>query len=154
MHRDVSELELTPARSRRWEARARYRWQEGQNRGAVHETRGSTQAGDGATRGGSIAAPHWEVPVRRHARRIRPKRPFIAAPDQVRITRDLDGANIEYAEESVSGVHLVLAQEEMARMTDEEILEIHNRCIAAQEASMVMHNWVAVEVPPGAPGKA
>ena len=87
--------------------------------------------------------------MRRRGRNIRPRRPFIAAPDQVRITRDSDGANIEYAERNVSGVHLVLAPEKMAHMTDEEILDVHNHCIAAQEASMASHKWVAVEVPPG-----
>ena len=87
--------------------------------------------------------------MRRGGRNIRPKRPFIAAPDQVRVTRDSDGANIEYAEKNVSGVHLVLAPEEMARMTDEEILDGHNHCIAVQEASMATHEWVVVEVPPG-----
>lgn len=82
-------------------------------------------------------------------RPVRPKRPYIAAPDQVRITRDAHGANIDYAEENVSGVHLVLAPEELASMTDEEVLEVHNRCIEAQQASADSFVWVAVEVPPG-----
>ena len=89
--------------------------------------------------------------MRKTRRNIRPKRPYIATPDQVRITRDAHGANIEYAEENVSGVHLLLAPEQMAAMTDEEILAVHNRCIEAQQESARSFEWVAVEVPPGTP---
>jgi hypothetical protein len=84
-------------------------------------------------------------------RPVRPKRPYIAAPDQVRIRRDAHGANIDYAEDNVSGVHLVLSPEELASMTDDDILEVHNRCIEAQQASADSFEWVAVEVPPGTP---
>lgn len=84
-------------------------------------------------------------------RSVRPKRPYVATPDQVRITRDRSGANIDYAEENVSGVYLELRPDELASMTDEEILAVHNRCIEAQEASMAADEWVAVEVPPGDP---
>jgi hypothetical protein len=66
----------------------------------------------------------------------------------VRITRNARGANIEYAEENVSGVSLVLDPEKMAAMTDEEILETHNRCIEAMQTSAATFDWVAVEVPP------
>src|SRR6266540_939035 len=82
-------------------------------------------------------------------RPVRPKKPYIATPDQVRITRDAHSANIDYAEANVSGVHLVLSREELASMTDEDILEVHNRCIEAQQASADSFDWVAVEVPPG-----
>ena len=68
-------------------------------------------------------------------RSIRPKKPYVATPDQVRISRDAHGANIEYAEENVSGVHLVLEAEEMAAMTDEQILETHNACVESMQAS-------------------
>jgi hypothetical protein len=85
----------------------------------------------------------------RRKRPVRPKRPYVATPDQVRITRDGDGANIDYAEENVSGVHLVLSSQELASMTDEAILEVHNRCIEAQQALADSFEWIAVEVPPG-----
>lgn len=87
--------------------------------------------------------------MRRRCRNIRPKRPYVATPDQVRITRDAHGANIEYAEENVSGVSLVLDPEKMAAMTDEQILETHNRCVEAMQTSAATFDWVAVEVPPG-----
>lgn len=89
--------------------------------------------------------------MRERRRNKRPRRPYIATPEQVRITRDAHGANIEYAEENVSGVHLVLSAEEMDAMTDEEILAVHNRCIEAQEESAESFEWIAVEVPPGIP---
>lgn len=87
--------------------------------------------------------------MKRRKRPVRPKRPYVAAPDQVRITRDAHGANIDYAEENVSGVHLVLKPEELASMTDKDVLAVHNRCIEAQQASIDSFEWVAVEVPPG-----
>lgn len=84
-------------------------------------------------------------------RAVRPKRPYVATIDQVRIGRDAHGAVIEYAEENVSTVHLVLPPEKLASMTDEEILALHNRCIEAQDENARTFEWVAVEVPPGTP---
>jgi hypothetical protein len=84
-------------------------------------------------------------------RDVRPKKPYRASPDQVRITRGPNGPEIEYAEENVSGVHLVMSPGEQAALTDEQILEIHNRCIDAQQASRDTYEWVALEVPPGTP---
>lgn len=82
-------------------------------------------------------------------RPVCPQRPYIATPDQVRITRDAGGANIDYAEENVSGVYLVLRPDELASTTDDEILDVHNRCIEAQEASLATYEYVALEVAPG-----
>lgn len=81
----------------------------------------------------------------------RPKKPYVATVDQVRITRDADGANIEYAEDNVGGVHLVLDGDELAAMTDQDILDVHNRCIEAQQASADSFEWVAKEIQPGRP---
>ncbi|HEY3414844.1 MAG TPA: hypothetical protein VGM51_17550 [Armatimonadota bacterium] len=84
-------------------------------------------------------------------RKIRHKKPYVAGLDQVRITRGPAGADIEYAEENVGGVQLVMSPAEQAALTDEQILEIHNQCIEAQQASRNSYDWVAVEVPPGTP---
>lgn len=84
-------------------------------------------------------------------RPVRPKSPYIATPDQVRITRDAHGAVIDYAEENVSSVHLRISTGDVTTMTDDEVLAVHNQCIAAQEASMASTEWVAQEVPPGTP---
>jgi hypothetical protein len=82
-------------------------------------------------------------------RPVRPKRPYIATLDRVRITRDAHGAVIDYAEENVSAVQLLISTGDVTTMTDEEILAVHNRSIAAQEASMASSEWIALEVPPG-----
>ena len=87
--------------------------------------------------------------AQKRGRALRPRAPFVAAPEQVRITRDAHGALIEYAEENVSSVHLVLSPQKMASMTDEQILDLHNRCIEAQQALADSFDWVAREVPPG-----
>lgn len=87
--------------------------------------------------------------MKRRRRRIRPKKPYVASADQVRVTRGPTGADIDYAEENVGGVHLVMTPAEQAALTDEQILEIHNRCIEAQEASQKSYEWVALEVPAG-----
>lgn len=84
-------------------------------------------------------------------RPVRPKRPYIATPDQVRITRDAHGAVIDYAEENVSSVHLRISTGDVATMTDEEVLAVHNQCIASQEAAAAAFEWIAIEVPPGTP---
>lgn len=89
--------------------------------------------------------------MRKRGRSIRPKKPYIATPDQVRITRDAQGAHIDYAEDGVSGVHLILRPEELASMTDEQILETHNDCVESQQWLADSYQWVAVEVPPGTP---
>jgi hypothetical protein len=36
-------------------------------------------------------------------------------------------------------------------MIDEDILELHNDCLEAQQASADSFEWVATEVPPGKP---
>jgi len=94
---------------------------------------------------------HRNVMTRRRRRNIRPKKPYRASLDQVRISRGPNGPEIDYAEENVSGVHLVMSSAEQAALSDEQILEIHNRCIDAQQASRDSFDWVALEVPPGTP---
>lgn len=85
----------------------------------------------------------------KRGRAIRPRAPFVAAPEQVRISRDAHGALIEYAEENVGSVHLVLSPQEVASMTEEQILDLHNRCIEAQHTLADSFDWVAREMPPG-----
>jgi hypothetical protein len=86
--------------------------------------------------------------MKRRRRNICPKKPYVASVDQVRITRGPTGADIDYAEGNVAGVHLVMTPAEQAALTDEQILEIHNRCIEAQDASRNSCEWVALEVLP------
>lgn len=80
-----------------------------------------------------------------------PKRPFVASADQVRITRDGDTAIIEYADESVSTTHLKVGGEQLASMTDEELLGFWNETIVAQESHRESLSYTATEVPVGKP---
>ncbi len=80
----------------------------------------------------------------------RQRRPHIASLDQVRIRRTGDGADIEYADEDVMGVHLTIGSE-VADMTEQEILDLHNNVLRSQHALAESYEHVAVEVPIGSP---
>jgi len=76
--------------------------------------------------------------------------PHVASPDEVRITRDSDSAIIEYADPSIPVTHFKIGPE-LARMTDEEVLERWNECREAVEEHRRDFEYVAVEVPVGRP---
>lgn len=76
------------------------------------------------------------------------RRPFIAALNEVRISRDADGAIIEYKDRKVGTVHLKLG-DKVAEMTDVEILAAHNRILRSIEENRMNYRHVAVEMPPG-----
>lgn len=82
---------------------------------------------------------------------MRFKKPYLATMDQVRITRNQHGAVIEYAEEGVSTVHLTLESQRMAAMSDEDILDLHNHCVASSQAAADAYEHIAVEIPAGRP---
>lgn len=79
------------------------------------------------------------------------KRPFVASPDQVRITRDGDDAIIEYADQTVATTHLRVGAEKLAAMTDEQLLDFWNEMIEAREAHREGVVYTATEVPAGKP---
>ena len=81
---------------------------------------------------------------------MRQKRPHIASLDEVRITREADGALIEYANEKIWKTHVKLGPE-IAGMTDQEILDSWNECVDAREQHAAEYTHVAVEIPPGKP---
>lgn len=81
---------------------------------------------------------------------MRPKRPYVARMDQVRIMRDGESAVVEYREADGAQVHLTIGPR-IADMSDEDILEMHNAGIKAREAMAASYVHVAVEVPPGQP---
>ncbi len=80
----------------------------------------------------------------------RPKRPFVASLDQVRITRQGDTAIIEYADPLVGDMHFQIGPE-IGVLSDQEILDLHNEDLLARQAMADAHEWVAVEVPLGLP---
>lgn len=81
---------------------------------------------------------------------MRLKRPHIASLDQVRISREDDGAVIEYAEPGIWTTHFKLGPEVRA-MTDQEILDRFNECLMANEQRRAEYEHVAIEIPLGKP---
>ncbi len=79
------------------------------------------------------------------------KRPYVASPDQIRLTREGDYAIIEYADEAVTTTRLQMGAEKLASMTDEELLEFWNGMVEASEAHRESITYTATEVPPGKP---
>ena len=80
-----------------------------------------------------------------------PKRPYVAAAEQVRITREGGVAIIEYADASVATTHLKVGAEKLASMTDEELLDFWNDGIEASEDHRRSLSYTATEIPVGKP---
>lgn len=80
----------------------------------------------------------------------RGKRPFVASPDQVRITREPEGALIEYADPAVGSVSFRV-RDEARGMTDQQILDRWNETVEAMEASRRTYEHVCREIPVGRP---
>lgn len=81
---------------------------------------------------------------------MRLKRPYVASLDQVRITREPDGAVIEYAETGVWKTHFKLGPE-VHNMTDQEILDRFNEGLEASRKLREEYEHVAIEIPSGKP---
>ncbi len=81
---------------------------------------------------------------------MRLKRPYVASLDQVRITREPDGAVIEYAETGLWKTHLKLGPG-VHNMTDQEILDRFNAGIAASRQLREGYEHVVIEIPLGKP---
>jgi hypothetical protein len=79
------------------------------------------------------------------------KRPHIARLDQVKISRDGEDAIIEFLDPAISTTHLRIGLQ-LQQMTDEEILLVFNRTLAAQIRNRdELGEYVAIEVPVGSP---
>ena len=81
---------------------------------------------------------------------MRLKKPIRAAFDQVRITRQGPTAIIEHADATVSTTNLTIG-DEIATMTDHDILAVYNDIIAAQEQLSREWDNTVTEIPPGKP---
>jgi hypothetical protein len=82
---------------------------------------------------------------------MRKKKPRIARPDQVRISREGEDAIIEFLDSETATTHLSIGPQ-VRQMTDEEILLLFNRVIAAQIRNRdELGEYVAIEVPVGSP---
>ena len=79
----------------------------------------------------------------------RKKRPRIARLDQVKIFRDGEDAIIEFLDGSIATTHLRIGPQ-VQQMTDEEILLLFNRTIAATIRNRdELSEYVAIEIPVG-----
>ena len=76
------------------------------------------------------------------------KERYIARLDEVKITREGDYDFIAYKEEGVPATRLQIGPE-IAGMSDEEIVELHNERLRAQAKRAAEYKHVAVEVPLG-----
>ena len=79
----------------------------------------------------------------------RPRRPHRASPDEIRTTRDGDYAIIAYADDAVATTHFKIGSEQLAQMTDEQIIDFWNDGIDARDRFMAAQDVVALEFPWG-----
>jgi hypothetical protein len=80
-----------------------------------------------------------------------PKRPFVASPEQVHISRDGDNAIIEYADSEIAITHLKMGADRLASMSDADVLAFWNEHLQASQALRDSYEYVATEVPVGKP---
>lgn len=80
------------------------------------------------------------------------RRPHIASPDEVKITRDGDAAVFEYADPSVATTHFKIGGEKLAKMSDAELLQYWNEYIeATDEFRRKQKPFTLTEIPVGRP---
>jgi hypothetical protein len=81
------------------------------------------------------------------------KRPFVAGPDQIRITRNGDGESviIEYADDAVGTTHLKVGAEKLAKMTNDNLLDYWNDMLEGMDEHRRTLNYTATEIPIGKP---
>lgn len=74
------------------------------------------------------------------------------SPDEVKITRDGDTAVFKYADDATLGSATnIKVGAEIHKMTDAELLQMHNDMAEAMTAERIAYDHVTVEVPIGKP---
>lgn len=79
------------------------------------------------------------------------RRPHVASPDEVRITRDGNAAIIEYADPEVATTNFTVGKDKLDQMSDEQLLAMWNEHLEARDELMADYEHVAVEIPMGRP---
>jgi hypothetical protein len=80
------------------------------------------------------------------------RRPHVASPDEVRITRHGDYAEIVYADAKVASTSLKVGADKLAKMTDAELLDFWNEQIEAiDEFIRTQKPFTLTEIPVGKP---
>jgi hypothetical protein len=74
------------------------------------------------------------------------------SPDEVKISRDGDSAVFVYADEATMGGGMNLKiGDKIHKMTDSELLKLHNEMAEGMQMARMSYENIAVEVPPGKP---
>ena len=81
---------------------------------------------------------------------MRLKKPCVAKLNDVKITRQGETAVIDFKDKTVSGVNLHIGPE-LASMTDQDVLNVHNDIICARQELAANYEHIAVEIPEGRP---
>jgi hypothetical protein len=79
------------------------------------------------------------------------RRPHVASPDEIKITRDGDTAIVEYADPKVATTYFTMGAGELAKMSDAEFLNYWNAHIEATDELIRSQKYVATEIPVGRP---
>ena len=79
------------------------------------------------------------------------RRPHVASPDEVRITREGDAAIIEYGDPNIATTHFTIGADKLATMTDADVLALWNDGIEATDELRRSLTYVATELPVGEP---
>jgi hypothetical protein len=77
------------------------------------------------------------------------RRPHVASPDEVRITREEGSAIIEYGNPEIATTYFTIGEARLATMTDADVLALWNSGLAAQDELRRSLTYVATEVPVG-----
>jgi hypothetical protein len=75
----------------------------------------------------------------------------VVGQDEVKIIREGDTAIFTYADKKMGNGMSLKIGPKIKKMTDEELLELHNETVRSMEASRREYNHIAVEIPAGKP---
>ncbi len=78
------------------------------------------------------------------------KKPRVVSLDEVKITREGDAVEFEYADGEMGSMHLTLGFD-VTKKSDAELLAYHNDVVRTMEDARATYEHVAVEVPIGSP---
>jgi hypothetical protein len=81
---------------------------------------------------------------------MRIKKPRRASLDTVKISRESDGAVIEFADRTISTTHFKIGPQ-IHQMSDQAILGMFNDMIAARDQLAAEYENIVIEIPPGQP---
>lgn len=81
---------------------------------------------------------------------MRKKKPRLAQPDEVTISRDGDTAIIEFHDPAIATTHFEIGPG-LNEMSDAQVLEQFNQFIVDRDIRAAQYKYVAVEIPEGKP---